>query len=303
MILAAAAAFLAAPAAALTPAATTAVRPAQGEVVEIPFAPPIGRTLRYRLVREATRAGRPNRSEVVLAILFRQASPDYVMSVRIELPPGLPPPSGATGLGELFNQPMEFRLSADGEILELLNIEAMWTATERALRESVAGERPDERAREAMEQIMGQMRALSPEAQRDLFAQNVAPVVAAAATTFTVGEEMSDRGRAESVVGSLEQSSSVRLDGADSRIARLSMRSSVSNEELEAGMRSMIGGLAPAGRPMPAFRIVSNEAIETYHVSRETGLTESYRIEKRVVTAVGAVEERGVQVQSLELIR
>ena len=80
------------------------------------------------------------------------------------------------------------------------------------------------------------------------------------------------------------------------------MRSTVSNEDAEAGMRSLFAGVAPAGSLMPSLRILSNETVETYEVSRETGLTVRHRMERRVEVEVGGVREQGVQVQTLELL-
>ena len=301
IVMAAAAAFLAAPGAAAP--AVPAAQPAQAQVVEIPFAPPVGRTLRYRLGREATRDGRPQRSEATFAIVFRRSGPDYVMSVRTEMPAGVPPPSGESAIGQLLRRPMEFRVTSDGEIAEMLDMDAIWEATQRVLEQEVGRGPLAPGGREGIERFIRQMRALPPEAQLELFSRNVAPIVAVAGGVFAVGEEMSGNIEAQSVVGSLDQQASLRLDGADALLARLSMRSSVSNEEAEAGMRSLFAGVAPAGGLMPSFRILSNETLETYEVSRETGLTVRHRVARTIVVEVGGVREQGVQVQTLELVR
>ena len=302
MLLAAIAAAAATQPAFAVPATAPATERAP-QSVAIPFAPPLGQPLRYRLVRETTRGGRPQRTELMLAVTFRRSGSDYVMSVRFELPAGVPPPAASSAVSLIFSRPTEFRLTPSGEIVELLDMDGHWAAGERAVEEMTGQSAVDASARQAVAEMIARIRALPPEAQLELFARNVAPIVAAAGVELTVGEELRDSGMAHSLLGSLMQNATIRLDSADGRIARLSSRSSVSSEELEAATRELMARLAPSREGPLGFRVVSNELTEAYEVSLETGLTERYRTERTVVTEANGATSRAGEVQTLERVR
>ncbi|HEX8366841.1 MAG TPA: hypothetical protein VF603_16295 [Allosphingosinicella sp.] len=301
MLLAAIAAAAATQPASAVPTTAPAAEQAP-QLVAIPFAPPLGQPLRYRLVRETTRGGRPQRTEAMFLVSFRRSGGDYVMSVRLELPPGVPPPSASSAMSLIFSRPTEFRLTPAGEIVEMLDMEAHWAAGERAVAEMTGQRAIDPSARQAVAGMIARIRALPPEAQLELFARNVAPIVAAAGVELAVGEELRESGMAHSILGSLMQNATVRLDGVDGRVARLSGRSTVSSEELEAATRELMARLAPSRQDALGFRIVSNELTEAYEVSLETGLTERYRTEKIVVTEANGTTGRATEVQTLERV-
>lgn len=306
MILAATAAFFAAPAAGRQPvdaAGATAAEAPDEEFVEIPFAPPLGRTLRYRLVRERTGESGPQRHDLNFDISFRRSGADYVMSVRLIVPPNLPAPDAASAIARVLTRPTEYRVSAQGEMLELIDLEGHWRDGERALAELGPALGMDPRARDAATAMVRQIRALPPEAQLELFARHIAPVIAAAGGAFPLEEALTAEGPAQSLVGAIQQSSSVRVTGVDGRIVRLSQRSSVSSAELEAQMRSLIASVGPPGQDPSRFRIISNDLVETYEVSRATGLTERFRAEKMVVSEVNGERSRGGETITLELVR
>lgn len=306
MILTAAAAFFAAPAAGRQPADAAAATAAEapGEAfVEIPFAPPLGRTLRYRLVRERIGRTTPQRHDVNFDISFRRSGADYVMSVRLILPPNLPPPDAASAIARVFTRPTEYRVSAQGEMLELLDLEGHWRDGERALAELGPALGMDPRAREAAEAMVRQIRAMPPEAQLELFARHIAPVIAAAGGAYPLEGALTAEESAQSLMGAIQQSASVHVTGVDERVVRLSQRSSVSSAELEAQMRSLIASVGPPQQDPSQFRIISNDLVETYEVSRRTGLTERFRAEKVVVSEVNGERSRGVETITLELVR
>lgn len=292
----------AAPALAETPATPAQRSEANADtVVEIPFSPPLGRELRYRLSRDVTRNGRPVRTEVTMAVTFRRLGTDYLMSVRLELPAGIPAPDRSSAMARIFSLPTEFRLADDGTFLEIVDLERHWATAEGVLRELSRTEPLAAREQQAMDALVRDMRALPPEAQLELFARNVAPITAAAGTTFRVGEVLRDSGPAHTIAGTVNQSSTLQLDATDGTIARISSRSTVPVEELEARTRDFVSRLAP-GRSVGGFRIVSNESMETLEVSLLTGLAERYRAEKVVVLEENGLRSRAVETQTLELV-
>lgn len=282
-------------------ATTTALQVAATEMVEIPFAPPLGRTLRYRMLRERTGSGPPRRDEANFDVTFRRSNREYVMSVRLALPRGLPPPDRLSAIAQVFNAPAEFRLSESGEMLELLNLERHWATADRALREIERARPIDVRARAAAAAMVDRMRAMPAEAQLELYARYVAPIVAAAGGAYPVGEAISAQGPAQSLVGPLQQRSTARVTGLDRRLVRISQHSSVSNEQLEAQMRALFSEVGPPGQDLSRLRIISNDLVESYEVSRETGLTERFRSEKIVVTETNGERDRGGEVLTLQL--
>jgi hypothetical protein len=301
IMFAAVAASIAAPTGAVQPAPAPHAAPSRDGVVEIPFAPPLGRVLRYRLTRDGVRAGRPFHSEATLAVTFTRPGAGYLLSVRLELPPGVPPPDRSSAMARIFSLPTEFRLADDGTFIEIVDLERHWATALAVLRDHSLAQPLDARGQRAMDAVLSQMRALPPEAQLELFARNVAPLTAVAGRTLRPGEEVSDTGRARSIAGTFTRNSTLRLEATNGTAARISTRSTVPAEELEARTRELVTRLAP-GRPLGAFRILSNETIETLEVSLLTGLAERYRVENIVVTEEDGQRRRAVELQTLELV-
>jgi hypothetical protein len=130
----------------------------------------------------------------------------------------------------------------------------------------------------------------------------VAPIVAAAGGAFPIGEELAEERPAQSILGELRQTATIRVDAVERGIVRLSTRSNISNEELQARVRTMFGNLAPPGQDVGRMRILSNEVVETYEVSHSTGLTLRYRAEMIVVTEENGERLRAADVRTLEFV-
>ena len=300
MILAGAAALAGTPAYAQAPVAVQG-EAAAGETVELPFAPPLGRTLRYRLVRERSGARGPERHEVHFNIAFRRVGADYVMSSLPLLPAGVPRPPESSPFALVVNRPTEFRIGENGEIIELLDLERHWEAAEAGLAE-LDRANPNPRAREAAAAVLRRIRAMPPDAQIELFSRNIAPVIGAAGATFPIGRELRDERTAPSIGGSLQQSSTESVTHVDDFMVRLVWRASVPSAELEARARALYGPNAPPGQGPAAFRVISNDVVQTYEVSRATGLTERFRSETVVVGEEQGQLRRSVDILTLELL-
>lgn len=295
MIMAAAAAVLATPAAAqqgqaATHQAATQARAPDMEVT-VAFAPPIGRSLRYRLVKTGQEGGRDRRTEIDFTVRFeRIAGGGYSMTVDYIFPAPVrgQAPDPATAL---LQRGMTVRLDARGDIVAIEREAEYWdgiSAVMEALTTSDGASQ--ERGRELARQMFASFRAL-PDAERIAkLTENFAPVLTASTIELTA-EPIRASTQVATIFGPMDADMSVTLERVTPDAAHIRSVTEFAPEALEAAVRSLIERMGEAAPTR--FRVIDVDFSEQIEVSRATGLTRRYRIAR-----ILDMEENGVRVRA-----
>jgi hypothetical protein len=284
MLLAAALASQTAPAAPQpAPAPPTAAR-----TVSIPFAPPLGRTLNYRLTSTETRGGQAQTMTLDMRVVFRRDGAGYVISATYNLPPGIP---RSHPMVAVLLRPLELRLDADGEIVGMVDEPAYWAAIDGITDDIIRSLGADPRGAEAVRNMFRAMRAMPDEERLALVARNVIPLFEYAGFEMEVGETRQGISDTESPFGPITQEFAVTLESAEGDTARMRSVVRLAPGQIERLMRAIqerFGASAVADAGAAAAQLPP-ERIETYEVSLRTGLTGRYTQSIGVPTAPGAL--------------
>ena len=294
----AAAAALALPAApaAAQPAAAAAQSPAPRGTVSIPFAPPVGVPLRYRVERSTLAPGRPaNRAALDFVATFARAGEGYRMSVNYVVPGG----AGGAGGGDvdpaaaLMLRPLAFRLGADATVLGLEDEAAYWSALEAAADRSLAARgAATPELRERLRAFLGDLRAL-PDAERlAKIGEIVLPIVAMAGADLDTGEADSVSGPVETPFGRLTADVTQSVERIEGGIAHASTVARINPADAEAMMRAGFARFAGEGAALPEIRVTAFDDEERAEVSIETGLARRYEARRSVELEIAGQRER-----------
>ena len=279
-------------AAALAPVAPAAAQEA-GETVAIPFAPPVGQKLTYRLGRTISEDGAATkRGETRLEVGFRRAGTGYVMDATI-LPDNLPPEIAADPAFAALTLPMSFRVNADGEITGIDDEAQYWAAFEQLVQKT---EKPADAAsrRAAVEAL----RKLPDENRLAMLSANVAPLLALSASEFPLGEALEGEQEGMTPVGPVPQQVRVTLERVASGRAHVTSVTTTSAAAFEAAMRAFID--RAKGAPLGAGKFLSLELRDTYEVSMATGLVERQVSQTTAEMEVDGKRSRMVRTNTVE---
>ncbi|HEX8215922.1 MAG TPA: hypothetical protein VF577_00535 [Allosphingosinicella sp.] len=277
---------------------------ASASTVSIPFAPPIGVLLRYRIAK--TTFGPAERSVTLeFTARFERAGEGYRMTVAYQLP--APVRSGAADPALVFLQrPLTLRLGGDGTLVAIEDEQAYWAGVEALLERMVAQDGPETPGgREAMRRIIADMRGLPDEARIEKLAENFMPVIAMTGTELTIGAPLRWTGQTATIFGPMTSDVTVSLDRVEGGIAYVSATTTVPREEMERAMRAMFARIVPpgTGRAIPQdFRFHSVENSESSEVAIETGLARRYRAARTVDVEAEGQRQRGGTIFILERI-
>lgn len=293
-----AALLLAQPAA--NPPAEAPPAAAVGEAaIAIPFNPPLDEELSYQFTRNETRGGRPQDVSLPMTVLFRRDGDGYVMTIRYLRPAGFPP--SASAAATLLLRPVTVRVSAEGEMLALLDPEGYWSATERALEEQLRSQPPNPEARQALQLMMERMRALPADEQLALITENFAPMMEFAGRTLDRGQPMVVETQRETVLGVLDQQLRITIEEPQGGQARIVSTVSTPPDQLTEVTANMMRNLAP-NLSETAPRIAMMEDRNVYSVSMSSGLAESWELTRTLETDQGGTIARTVATRSLRRI-
>ena len=184
--------------------------------IEIPFDPPLGEALRYRLSRIENRNGQPHAVSLDMWVTFARDGDAFVMTTRTEAPPGLPAIPSMAATMALLTRPYSLRVSAAGEIVGLVDEAGYWAALDRALAE-LGRAMPDPAGRRAAEAAIARIRALPRDELLALLSQNVSPILEFSATGMTPGETLRANDERQSVLGPISQETSATIEDSGRR--------------------------------------------------------------------------------------
>jgi hypothetical protein len=265
------AATLAVPAA---PQATPAATPEQRNV-SIPFDPPLGHALNYRLTSTETRRGQAHSTTLDMRVVFRRDGAGYVMTATYDLPPGIP---RSNPVAAVLLRPLELRLDADGAIIGMVDEPAYWAAIDGIMDNIIRSLGADARGAEAVRATFTAMRAMPDEERLALIARNVVPLLEFGGLEMAVGETREPAHETETPIGSIAQETVLTLESGDADTARLRRVIRLApgqTERLIRNIRERFGASVVSDAESAAGQLPP-ERVETYEVSLRTGLTQSY---------------------------
>lgn len=261
--------YAAASAGAAAPAEPVAAATKPGEQVSIPFAPPIGRDLRYRHVQERTSAGTPARAEHDIVLRFDPSGEGYRMLMRLDIP-NLPPASLRDPSVRFMLQPQAFQVNAEGAITSFAGEEQYWEGIQRIAERMARDEGGAGTA--TMRNILASMRALPVEERLALATRNIAPVLEFSATAMHIGEaaEIDTEEPLFASDATVKRVTRISLVRADPLSAEFTVESRADPESFKAAMTALMR-LAPGGEQKVPPQMEIQETAN-FTVSRQTGL-------------------------------
>jgi hypothetical protein len=297
-LLAAAASLLviAAPAAAQPAAGPAAAAAKKGDTVALPFSPPLGRTLRYRMTKSRTDNGVEQKAaSAELAVTFAKSGEGYVMETQVSLP-GAPASLAGSPDYELLRRPLRFRVNAGGEIEGMEDEEGYWNGVEAAIGKTAKSAPGQPSAKD----VVAQMRSIPAEMRLQMLSQQVMPLLTASATKFPLGETLTSEQEGDSPMGPVQQKAELTLERVAGDRAFLTSVRTVPAAELEAAVRRFAEEMG--SEVVGDGKLVGLEDRETYEVSTRTGLVTRYRSTNTVDTEEGGKRSRMVAVSEIEQI-
>jgi hypothetical protein len=272
------------------------------EAVEIPFNPPLGQDLAYRYSRTDLRLGERQTMVVDFIVSFRRDDDGYVMTVR-HVEPGDGANSGAEGgLAALMRRPISVRVSADGEILSLIDPEGYWRATQAALDEYMTARSAPAQARQAVQTMIDRMRVLPPAEQLAQATQHFAPILEYAGGHFVRGEPIEVEQERDTPMGRLTQQFRVTLEGVSDGTARVVTLMTIPLEQLGRAGGDFVGMVVPqrGSEPLP---FTAHQDRNLHIVSMTSGLAESWELERSFEIETDGARRRSVATRSLRRLR
>jgi hypothetical protein len=268
---------------------------AADDIISIPFDPPIGTTLTYRMSQNDSRNEQQAPVALNMRVTFARDGDGYIMTVVSDLPPGTP--GGEIAL--LLQRPTSIRLNPDGEMIAMVDEDAYWASVDRmtALMPAPA----DAAERHVTTTVVARMRALPPDERLALITRGFAPIVALAGHELAAGDLPQPDDERDTLMGRVVMQSRIITEALDNDMARVTLVASVPVEQLSRATSAMLHDFSPAGAAAIAVHFTAFEDRQIYVVSRRTGLMESW-VSTRTVTG----EQNGVSqtvVQRRELSR
>jgi hypothetical protein len=275
------------------PAPATAQQAAQR--AQIPFSPPVGQKLSYRLARVDKEAGGEKRSEGQVDVSFRRARDGYAMEVVYVLGSGAAGFAGDPALS-LLTKPLSFRVNDGGEIVGIDNETAYWASFELLMAKMEQGSKDAAAVRSAVDMLRG----LPAQSRLALLSRGVAPLLALSASELGVGETLEAEEEGQTPMGPVPQQVRLTLDRVSEGRAHVTSVSTIPAAQLEAAMRRFVAETKAA--PFEE-KLVSIEHRESYEVDLATGLAERYVSTKTVETESAGKRAAGVRTETIERIR
>ncbi|MFD1105554.1 hypothetical protein [Sphingobium olei] len=161
-------------------AVTAIVQPAAAETVAIPFAPPTGTALTYRIDQQRPVAGLSSFFRAVRLLRFERAGSGYTLFATLQSIDTDAPASGAepyrAALGPLLGVEMHFRLDGAGRIVALDDMDAVWSSVQKGLAAMMAAFPPDSSRYKAAARVQALFAGLSAEGKLALLAGELQPL-------------------------------------------------------------------------------------------------------------------------------
>ena len=272
------------------PASATAPPRAAAAAVELPFSPPLGRTIRYRHTQAMEGSGRSSSLSMTYGYRFDKAGDGFRLTVTA-LPEGasgtpvtgVPAPM-TDSMIEVLKLPLILKLAADGEFQELENQAEYAAAVDRLFETTmklVPANAPAEQ--KAMAKTVAEMvRSVPMESRVAKFVESVQPILEFGGTALTPGETLRTEMEVEGMGGApLIRNVTIRLERVDAGAAHYTMVNTVPPEQYTGMIRKFFASLAASAPAVAAeageVSRASSEQRGTYRVSTADGLLQSYR--------------------------
>lgn len=166
------------------PMALPPSRRVEGSRVAIPFAPPIGETLRYRLRSASGSLDHPRISEVIFSLSFERTSGGYLMTIA-RAPNRGQRPARRTAATAFAERPMTFRLDTGARVVGMEDEAAFWAAFSAVPEGQATPEEP------ALQHLLAWLRLVRDDPAEEripTLAALAAPVLRHAGATFVLGD-------------------------------------------------------------------------------------------------------------------
>lgn len=155
------------------------VAPAAAETIAIPFAPPLDRTLTYRIVQHRPVGDRPSSFSAIRELRFERDGAGYILHCTLKSVDSDAPEEGAASfraaMTPLTDIAMDFRVDGNGKIIGLDDLDAIWQAVERGQKAMQDGLKDGPRKKAAIA-VAALFASLSPEARLALLAGELQPL-------------------------------------------------------------------------------------------------------------------------------
>lgn len=149
--------------------------------LEIGFAPPLDRTLLYRIEQHRPVEARDSLFRAERELRFERAGDGYILHATLRSLDSDAPASGAepyrAALSPLIGVPCDFRLDAQGHIIALDNMDAVWKAVESGLQAMIARFPPDSPRHRTAQNVLTLFAGLTPEGRLALLAGEIQPLL------------------------------------------------------------------------------------------------------------------------------
>lgn len=292
--------------------------PQQLQTVQIPFDPPLDAALRYRWEKTVQKDGETDMAWSVSDFLFEEAENGYRLTVT-------PVSSGSNEtdpaklaflkrLEDLTRRPFVLRLDENGSIEELEDADFYWSTIFRVMREELGkndGKPLDEKGKQLLEDVIRTFEGIPAENRLALLTEEVQPMLEFGNVEIDSGEPIAATVETPSPFGGvLNRDLTISLKGVERGIASLSLRSSISREELAKLMQGMLAKFetlpeekrAEAMEAVAAFKNFRHETAADYDVSVEDGVLTRFRSVETVEVSDKSGSTRKVTTQTLDLI-
>lgn len=155
-------------------------QPAAAEKVAIPFVPPVGRDLVYRIEQDRTVDGQKSRFSATRRLRFERAGEGYVLRATLRKidsdAPSAVTESFRAALTPLIDVEMAFRLDARGRIIALDDIDNVWAVVSQGQERMLEGFDPGSPRHRAASAVKALFTGLSAEGRLALLAGEYLPL-------------------------------------------------------------------------------------------------------------------------------
>lgn len=189
------------------------IQPAAANTIPIPFAPPLGQRLSYRIEQERPAAGKPSRFVANRTIQFDRADAGYILTATLDSIDADAPPAGAepyrAALGPLVGLQLRFRVDARGRIVGVDDLDRIWASVVAGLNSMKAAYPPDSDRGKAVQKVQALFDAMPPESRLALLAGEFQPLF-----LFAGGDVADGQGRGLKTVAGAPLARPVQVEGA-----------------------------------------------------------------------------------------
>jgi hypothetical protein len=206
--------------------------------IAIPFAPPLDRTLSYRIEQHRPVEGKVSEFTATRDLRFDRDGEGFGLTVTLRAIDTNAPPSGAepyrAALEPLVGIAMRFRLDAKGQFIGLDDMDGIWAKVQSGVDAMASGAQGDRQR--AAKNIQALFAGLSPEGRLSLLSGEVRPIL-----LFAAGDVEDGAGRGLRTVAGSPLTRPVPVEGVLKLTAQdgdgLKLEENLSGQGVQAAIR------------------------------------------------------------------